>query len=71
MNAAIENNFKQHPPQPGRTEKYVAILEQAKIFAYTIEDLCPPGREKALAMTNLENAVFWANAGIARSQPPP
>ncbi|WP_459213736.1 Acb2/Tad1 domain-containing protein [Paenibacillus macerans] len=27
----------------------------------------PNSREKSLAMTKLEQSVFWANAGIARN----
>jgi hypothetical protein len=32
-----------------------------------INDLCPESREKSLAITNLEQAVMWANAAIARN----
>lgn len=35
--------------------------------AHTINELCPDGREKALAITKLEEAMMWANAAIARN----
>lgn len=36
--------------------------------AARLNELLPEGREKALAITKLEEAMFWANAAIARSQ---
>ncbi|QFG08629.1 hypothetical protein PBI_VANISOA_48 [Mycobacterium phage Vanisoa] len=35
--------------------------------AHELDALVPPGREKALAITKLEEAMFWANAAIARN----
>lgn len=64
----IENNFKYHAPKEGQPAKYEAIREKAKELAYLIEDLTPNSREKSLALTNLEQSVFWANAGIARNE---
>jgi hypothetical protein len=32
-------------------------------------DLMPPGREASLAATKMEEAMFWANAAIARHHP--
>lgn len=66
MNEQIENNFKYHAPTPGQPEIYQAIREKAKELAYLIDDLAPGSREKSLAMTNLEQSVFWANAAVAR-----
>ena len=68
MNPAIENNFHYHPPKPGQQEKYARIREKAKELAYLIDAQCPASREKSIAMTELETAVMWANASIARSQ---
>jgi hypothetical protein len=66
-NKTIENNFMSHIPKDGQAEKYEAIREKAKEFAYLIDELCPIGREKAVAITNLETSVMWANASIARN----
>ncbi|ASA26382.1 hypothetical protein B9T62_18415 [Paenibacillus donghaensis] len=64
----IENNFSYHSPKEGQPEKYQSIRDMAKELAYLIEEMVPNGREKSLAMTNLEQSVFWANAGISRSE---
>ncbi|MCY9513300.1 Acb2/Tad1 domain-containing protein [Paenibacillus apiarius] len=67
MNPVIENNFKYHAPKEGQPAKYNAIREKAKELANVIDELCPNSREKSLAMTNLEQAVMWANAAVARN----
>ncbi|WP_268623413.1 DUF7681 family protein [Paenibacillus alvei] len=67
MNPVIENNFKYHAPKEGQPAYYDAIREKAKELASMIEELCPNSREKSLAMTNLEQAVFWANAAVVRN----
>ena len=67
MDPKIENAFTYHTPQPGQPEKYQAIREKAKELAYLITDLVPTSREQSLAITKLEEATMWANAGIARN----
>lgn len=67
MNQQIENNFSYHAPKPGQPETYQEIREKAKELAYLVDELVPNSREKSLAMTNLEQAVFWANAAVARN----
>ena len=62
----IERNFTYHAPKPGQPATYTLLRNTAKELALLINDMVPEGREKSLAFTKLEEAVFWANAGIAR-----
>ncbi|MEK4513613.1 Acb2/Tad1 domain-containing protein [Paenibacillus sp. FSL K6-2524] len=66
-NPQIENNFTYHAPKSGQPEIYTEIREKAKELAILIDEHVPKSREQALALTNLEQAVFWANAGVARN----
>ncbi len=67
--ADLVNRFSYHAPKPGQAERYQEIRRAALAFAQVLVDQCPPGkRETALAMTNLEQACFWANASIARNE---
>ncbi len=64
----LENNFTYHAPKPGQAEKYTVLRDKAKDFAYWIKELTPASREQSVALTQLETAVFWANAAIARNE---
>jgi hypothetical protein len=65
--ADIEKRFTYHPPKGDDPATYQFIRAQAKAFAHLLDEKLPEGREKSLAMTHLEETVFWANAGIARA----
>lgn len=64
----IENRFTYHPPEPenGQPARYEQIRGEAKKLALLIDDLADDSQEKSLAVTHLEETVFWANAAIAR-----
>lgn len=64
----IKNDFTYHPPTPEQVEKCTKLRAQAKDLAMTIALLCPASREQSLALTNLEQAIMWANAAIARNE---
>ena len=64
----IARNFTYHKPIGTQQQRYEHIREEAKGLAYLINSACPDSREKSLAMTNLEQAVMWANAAIARNE---
>lgn len=63
----IERNFTYHAPKPEQVEKYTELRNAAKALALLIAESTPYCREQSLALTNLEQAVFWANAAIARN----
>jgi len=63
----LENIYKYHAPKEGQSAKYESIRAKAKELAELIEKECPDSREKSVAFTQLETAVFWANAAIARN----
>ena len=64
----IENSFTYHPPKEGQNVRYEKIRQQAKDLAFMIYESVPESRERSIAMGKLEEAVFWANAGIARNE---
>lgn len=66
MDNDIEKMFTYHAPKPGQPELYQAIRDKAKDLAYLIIHISPVSREQSLAITKLEECVFWANAAIAR-----
>lgn len=62
----IETRFSYHAPHDDLPNMYVTVRAETKSLAKTINLLCPESREKSLSITALEEAIFWANASIAR-----
>ena len=62
----LNNRFTYHCPKEGQPAKYTDIRNAAKHLAQEIMELAPESRELSLAITKVEEAVFWANAAIAR-----
>lgn len=64
----IENDFKHHPPATAeRAALHQDIRLACKDLAGFIARAVPPGREQSVALTKLEEVMFWANSGIARA----
>ncbi len=63
----LQNRFTYHAPKEGQAEMYKEIRDQAHDLAQKLNVSCPASREKSLAITKLEEVVFWANASIARN----
>lgn len=67
------NRFTYHPPKTSAdVELYQEVRNRTFELVQFVNDVCPDSREKSLSITHLEEAVFWANAAIARhgSEPP-
>lgn len=63
----LRHRFDYHKPTP---EKVLMHEEVRSVLLYTalkLNDIVPEGREKALMLTHLEDAMMWGNAGIARN----
>lgn len=60
--------FTYHAPKEDQPPRYSLIRSTAESLARTIVANTPPSREQSLALTNLEQAVMWANAAIARNE---
>jgi hypothetical protein len=61
------NRFKYHPATEVTGPKHEKVRDSCYNLAVVIDLVVPDGREKSLAMTKIEEAMFWANAGIARN----
>jgi hypothetical protein len=65
--ADLLNRFTYHPVvnlEQGML--YSEVRGHALSFAQWLDNVAPDSRELSLAITHLEEAVFWANAAIAR-----
>jgi hypothetical protein len=62
----IDRNYTSYPVGDEQNTDMGNIREACKVLAQIINGACPDGREKSLALTNLEQVMFWANAAIAR-----
>jgi len=67
----LDNDFVHHPPFGGQAERYTRVRSELKEVATILAYHCPPSRELSLAFTKLEEAMFWANAAIARNETAP
>jgi hypothetical protein len=64
----IEHRFAFHPADSvQRQSAHGSVRLEVKQLAHFMDAQLPEGREKSLAITKLEEAMFWANAAIARN----
>ena len=64
----LMNRFVYHKPNEKKVIIHQALRDEFLALAEFVYQTCPEGRERSLAWTKLEEAMFWANASIARSE---
>lgn len=65
-NSDLQNRFTFHPASVSQAALYESVREKALEFALWLDENAPDSRELSLALTNLDQVVFWSNAAIAR-----
>ena len=64
----IDNRFAFHAATTAEKKaEHTSARKTLWTAAIDIDKLMPDGREKSIVMTKLEEAMFWANAGLART----
>jgi len=63
-----QRRFTYHPPKEDQIGRYEKIRQHAKSFAEIVIFTAPDSRELGEAIKHIEEAVFWANAAIARRE---
>ena len=64
----LRNRFLYHKPDGEHVTRHEMTRDGFLHFALEMASLVPEGRERSLMLTKLEEASFWAHAGIARNE---
>ena len=63
----IDNRFAFHAASTEeKRDAHTSARQHCRDLANFINKKVPAGREQSLAITTLEETMFWCNAGIAR-----
>lgn len=67
--ADIANRFAFHAATTEeKRDAHTSVRQSCRALADFLNEKLPEGREKALAMTHLEEVMLWGNAALARTK---
>lgn len=67
MSEELINRFKMHPAVTDEVRMlHTTIRDTCALFTSVIVSMTPQCREQSLAITKIEEAMFWATAAVAR-----
>lgn len=66
LHRRVDHELTLHPPTTDQGQRMDQVRHLAKALAHRAVDVCPPGRELSLFLTELDSALRWAIAAIAR-----
>lgn len=67
LSSEIDNRCSYHPPTPEKVDKHGMVRQSVQGLMEILSDTLPQSREASVALTKLEEVMFWANAAIARN----
>ena len=63
----IEHRFAFHAAlTEEKRDAHTSVRQRCRQLADQLNEALPEGREKSLAITHLEEVMFWGNAALAR-----
>lgn len=64
----IEHRFAFHAATTEeKRDAHASVRQVCRVLADFLNEKLPEGREKSLAITGLEEVMFWGNAALARA----
>ncbi len=70
MDNEIEKSFTEIPATEEQLRTLALLADAAKTYTDMLRTWCPPGRERAVAETNVEQAAMWAAKAVTHAKPP-
>lgn len=68
MTDDLKHRFDFHPATTEeRRDEHTSVRQACLRLAEHLDEKCPDGREKSLAITKIEEVMFWGNAALARN----